>query len=127
MCPPKTDTFFETLKTSLNQVEVFDKFHVWTRLGELESQPTRVLSVSRHGHFQYAVPGCNIKKSNHIKKIYEKDRKLYHFKLFFCSFGINSCLKFVSKKYHMSLKRLFVRFMNNFIETIKTLPRSSLH
>ena len=54
--------FFETLKTSLNQVEVFDKFHVWTRLGELESQPTRVSNVARHGHVQYAVPGCNIKK-----------------------------------------------------------------
>ena len=54
--------FFETLKISLNPVEVFDKFHVWTRLGELESQPTRVINVSRHGHVQYAVPGCNIKK-----------------------------------------------------------------
>ena len=62
--------FFETLKTSLNQFEVFDKFHVWTRLGELESQPTRVLSVSRHGHVQYAVPGCNIKKIKSHQKDY---------------------------------------------------------
>ena len=108
MCPPKTDTFFETLKTSQNQVEVFDKFHVWTRLGELESQPTRVFNVARHGHVQYAVPGCKIKKSN--QKYLLNRKKTLPFQIVLLQFWHKLVPEVCVKKNHTSLKRLFVRF-----------------
>ena len=102
MCPPKTDTFFETLKTSQNQVEVFDKFHVWTRLGELESQPTRVINVSRHGHVQYAVPACNKKKIKSYQKDLLNRKKALPFQIVLLQFQHKLVPEVCVKKYHMS-------------------------
>ena len=108
--PSKIDTFFETLKTLQNQVEVFDKFHVWTRLGELESQPTRVFNVSRHGQVQYAVPACDIKKIKSHQKYLLNRKKALPFQIILLQFWHKLVPEVCDQKYHMSLKRLFVRF-----------------